>query len=87
MTRLTLKQVRDHFNGKITIMGGIPSVCLLKESMSDAEFDAFLDTFFSELGAGDHLILGISDTTPPQAEFDRLLKIARRIEKFGSVGL
>ena len=83
MTKLTFKQVRDRFGGKITIMGGIPSVCLLRNSMSDHEFEAYLDRFFSELGAGDHLILGISDTTPPGAEFERIKKIGERVRAFG----
>ena len=86
MTRLTLEEVRRRFAGRITIMGGIPSVCLLADSMSDRQFEEFLDRFFGSLGAGDHLILGISDTTPPAAELDRLEEIARRIEAFGPVG-
>jgi hypothetical protein len=85
MTKLSLAEVRRAFAGRITIMGGIPSVALIKESMDDRRFGAFLDGFFAELDGGDHLILGVSDTTPPGAEFDRLLQIARRIEEFGPV--
>jgi len=75
MTRLTLKQVHDAFAGRITIMGGVPSVSLLPSSMPDREFDGFLDRFFADLDRGDHLILGISDTTPPGADFSRIEKI------------
>ena len=85
MTKLTLQQVRDCFAGRITIMGGIPSVALLPSSMPDAQFERFLDGFFEQLGAGDHLILGISDTTPPAADFARLLEIAERVEAFGPI--
>lgn len=85
MTRLTIGQVREAFGGRITIMGGIPSVALVKDSMSDAQFERFLDEFFVQIGRGDHLILGISDTTPPGAEFDRLLAIAKRTDEFGPV--
>ena len=85
MTKLTFKEVREHFAGRITIMGGIPSITLLRDSMSDRDFDAYLDSFFSELGAGDHLILGISDTTPPAAELDRIRKIGECVEDFGAV--
>ena len=87
MTKLTFKQVRDVFQGKITIMGGIPSVALLKSSMSERAFEEFLDEFFGMIGQGDHLILGISDTTPPAAEFDRLLKIRDRIADFSKKGV
>jgi len=86
MTKLTFKEVRDHFAGRITIMGGIPSICLLKESMSDRAFEAYLDTFFADLGAGDYLILGISDTTPPAADFERIKRIGERVREFGPVG-
>ncbi len=85
MTSLTIGQVREVFDGRITIMGGIPSVTLVKDSMTDVQFAAYLDEFFSQIGRGDHLILGVSDTTPPAAEFDRLLAVARRIEEFGPV--
>jgi len=85
MTRLTFKQVRDAFGGRITIMGGIPSVALLADSMPERDFDRFLGRFFEEIGRGDHLILGISDTTPPAADFRRLLNIARRVAAFGPV--
>ncbi len=83
MTNLSFKEVRDHFDGKITIMGGIPSITLVEDLMTDAQFQAFLDSFFEDIGSGRHLILGISDTTPPAAKFDRLLEIARRIKDFG----
>lgn len=82
MTKLNIKQVRDIFEGKITIMGGIPSVALLKSSMSDKKFEQYLDELLEMIARGDHLILGISDTTPPAAEFGRLLKIKERIEAF-----
>lgn len=82
MTKLNIKQVRYIFEERITILGGIPSVALLKLSMSDEKFEQFLDEFFEMIGQGDHLILGISDTTPPAAEFGRLLTIKERIDNF-----
>jgi len=82
MTRLTLKEVRDAFAGRITIMGGIPSVALLSESIGAREFDGFVDKFFSDLGSGDRLILGISDTTPPGADFARIVRIGEMARTF-----
>ena len=78
MTKLTVKEVRDFFAGKIIIMGGIPSVALLPSVMPDKEFDAFLDAFFEGLGDGSKQILGISDTTPPAADWNRLVRIGER---------
>ena len=85
MTSLTLKETRDVFAGRVSVMGGIPSVALLEQSMSDVEFDKFLDRFFAELGRGDHLMLGVSDTTPPAADFHRLLRVGERVKAFGPV--
>ena len=85
MTKLTFAEVRDAFAGRVTIMGGIPSVALLEVSMSDVDFQTFLDAFFDGLTRGDHLILGISDTTPPAADFDRILEIGKRVDAFGPV--
>ncbi|HOX05621.1 MAG TPA: uroporphyrinogen decarboxylase family protein [Planctomycetota bacterium] len=85
MTSLGFREVREAFAGRITIMGGIPSVTLLPDSMNDRDFSAYLDGFLEAAGAGDRLILGISDTTPPGADFGRLLEIARRAEAFGPV--
>jgi hypothetical protein len=86
MTRLTIGQIREAFSNRITIMGGIPSVCLVRDSMNDAGFKEYLDDFFAQLGRGDRLILGVSDTTPPAADFGRLRTIAQRVEQFGPVG-
>lgn len=83
MTKLTLAQHRQAFAGRINIMGGFPSVALVKDSMDDQQFGKYLDDFFEQIGRGDHLILGISDTTPPAAEFDRLLKLRDRCQAFG----
>ena len=66
-------------------MGGIPSVALLKDSMNDQQFETFLDELFEQVGCGECLISGISDTTPPRAEFNRLLQIQDRVESFGRV--
>lgn len=85
MTNLSYREVKEFFSGRITIMGGIPSIALLPPSMSRNRYEEFLDEFFESLGRGDHVILGVSDTTPPQAEFDRILRVKERIERFGRV--
>lgn len=85
MTSLTLGEVRAAFAGKITIWGGIPSVSVLEDSLSDAEFAAYLDDLFVQMGSGDHLILSIADTAPPAMKFSRLERIARLAREFGPV--
>jgi hypothetical protein len=85
MTRLSLRETRRHFAGRITIMGGFPSIALLPHTVPDSEYEEFVDRFFQDLDGGDHLILGISDSTPPQAELERLQSIKKAIDRFGPV--
>jgi hypothetical protein len=84
-TSLTLKDTRKVFGGKITIWGGLPFNIMLENSMSDYEFEEFLDMTLASIGRGDHIILSIADTTPPGASFDRILRIAERVKQFGPV--
>ena len=85
MTQCTLAEIRKGMGPKTTVWGGIPSVTLLDDSMDDATFEAYLDDLFGSLGAGDHLILGVADNVPPDANFARLEYIKERIKEFGPV--
>ncbi|MCL1855256.1 MAG: hypothetical protein FWF86_05930 [Clostridia bacterium] len=77
MTRLGFEEYYQRFRDKITIWGGIPSIVMLEESMSDRDFWRFTDAMFAHIGDGRRLILSIADTLPPAAKFDRLEHIAR----------
>ena len=85
MTKCTLAEIRAAFGPDVTVWGGIPSVALLDDAMDDATFEAYLDELFDSLGAGDHLILGVADNVPPDANLDRLERIKARVEAFGPV--
>jgi len=85
MTKVTISDVKKAFKGKVTIFGGIPSVALLEESMSDEEFERFLKNLFKEIAPGDRFILGVSDTTPPDAKFERLFRITEMVQQWGQL--
>jgi len=85
MTKVTISEVKKAFKGKVTIFGGIPSVALLEESMSDEEFERFMKNLFKEIAPGDRFILGVSDTTPPDAKFERLLRITETVQQWGQL--
>jgi hypothetical protein len=85
MTKVTIASVRRAFKGKVTIFGGIPSVALLEESMSDEEFEVFMRDLFCDIAPGDRFILGVSDTTPPGARFERLLRVTEMVETWGKL--
>ena len=76
MTKVTLREYREFFGKRVTIWGGIPSVILLKSSYSDGEFKDFVQSIIDQSQPYDNLILSIADTTPPDAEFDRIQYLA-----------
>jgi hypothetical protein len=85
MTKVTIGEVKRAFRGKVTIFGGVPSVALLEESLSEEAFEQFMKNLFAEIAPGDRFILGISDTTPPNAKFERLLRITEMVRREGKL--
>ena len=85
MTKLSLKTIRSVLKDKITIWGGVPSVCFLENSMSDYEFDKYLDEVLESIDDGTRFIVSIADTTPPGAKFQRIKKLIAATKRFGPV--
>lgn len=83
MTSLTLREVRDFFKGRITVWGGLPSVCVLEDSMDEGAFRSYIDNTLEQIGGGDRLILALADTTPPAAKFERIEHIISVCRDFG----
>ncbi len=76
MTKVSLREYREFFGDRTTIWGGIPSNITIRSCCSDAEFRAFVQAALRDCRPYDHLILSVADTTPPDADFDRLLYLA-----------
>ena len=86
MTRCTLAEIRAGMGPNTTVWGGIPSVVLLDDFLSEDDFEQYMDQLFSSIGCGDRLILGVSDNVPPNANMDRLASIKQTdVEAFGPV--
>ena len=85
MTKTTLAEMLAGLRPHVTVFGGIPSVALLDSAMSDQVFEQYLDDLFASIGAGDHLILGVADNVPPDANLARLEIIKQRIRAFGPI--
>ncbi|MEW5976954.1 MAG: hypothetical protein AB1898_14215 [Acidobacteriota bacterium] len=85
MTSCTLAEVRAGMGPQTTVWGGIPSVALLDSAMDEAMFEAYMDQLFNELGGADHLILGVSDNVPPDANLSRLRRIQQWLTAYGPV--
>ena len=89
MTKIRIEEYYDHWcrPGHLTIHGGIPEMLLLEESTTREDLEMFMDNLFKTISPGTRFIASIGDTTPPDADFDRLMYIGERIEKDGSLPL
>jgi len=80
MTKVDIAEYYAMWRDRLTIMGGIPECVMLEETASEAEFEAFLDHLFESVAPGDRLILGVADSVPPNAVFERLVRLGERVE-------
>jgi 5-methyltetrahydrofolate--homocysteine methyltransferase len=87
MTKVRIEEYYARWSDRMTIMGGIPECLLLEETASEEELDAYLDNLFRSVAPGNRLVLGIADSTPPNAVFDRLIRIGDRIAEEGRLPL
>ncbi len=89
---MTKVKIEDYYEqwcrpGHLTIHGGIPELLLLEKSSTREDLKDFMDNLFKTIAPGTRFIASIGDTTPPDADFDRLLYIGERIEKEGALPL
>lgn len=87
MTKVDIAEYYSRWRDRLTIMGGIPECVMLEETASEEEFEAFLDHLFESVAPGDRLILGVADSVPPNAVFERLVRLGERIEDEGRLPL
>ena len=61
------------------IRSHVPSIATLENSVSDYEFDSFIDELLGQIqdDGARNIILAIADTTPPDAKFERVERIAK----------
>jgi len=85
MTKTTLKEARAAFGDRVTVWGGVPSVAFLENSMSESDFDRYLDMTMESVGDGKRMIIAIADSTPPAAKFERVEKLIKKTREFGPV--
>ena len=87
MTKLKIGEYYQRWCDRITIFGGIPSNFLLPSSSTDRQMDDYLDTLFKDIAPGKRFILGITDITPPDADFERLVRIGDFVQRKGRLPL
>lgn len=89
MTKIKLEEYYERWcrPGHLTIHGGIPEMLLLEESTTWDDLKDYMDNFFKVVAPGSRFVASIGDTTPPNADFDRLDYIGERMEKEGALPL
>jgi len=80
MTKLSLADYRRDFGTRPAIWGGLCSVSVLPESMSDEQFEAHVDDAIAAVGDGRGIVFSIADTTPPGASLERIRRIGEKLE-------
>jgi len=86
MTKVTFAEYYRRWSPRLTLFGGIPSTVVLPET-SDADFEAYMDTFLRAVAPGNRIVAGVADEVPPKAIFARLQRIGERIEREGALPL
>ena len=87
MMRVKIEDYYRQWSDKITIFGGIPQSLLSAETASEEDFQNYLDHFVKAVAPGRRIIVGVADTTPPNAVFDRLRRLGDRVAKEGRLPL
>ena len=87
MTKVRIDEYYRRWADKLTIFGGIPSILLLQESISEESFEEYLDHLFKAVAPGRRMILGVADSVPPAAVYERIVRIGERVEKEGRLPL
>ncbi|MGE5257484.1 MAG: cobalamin-dependent protein [Hyphomicrobiales bacterium] len=87
MTKVTIQEYYRRWSDRITIFGGVPSNLLLPQLTPDDQFKGFMDELFAGIDNGARFILGIADTTPPDADFERLVRIGDMVREKGRLPL
>lgn len=79
MTRCSLDQILEAFEGRITLWGGIPSILLIPDVCSQRDFRDFVDGLIARHGLRPRFILGVSDMVTADADWERLRYITEKI--------
>lgn len=87
MTKVPIGEYYRRWAGRMTIFGGIPSVMLLEDSATERDFEGYLDLLIRSIVPGNRFIIGVADTVPPGAKFERLRRIGQFVEKQGRLPL
>ena len=79
MADISLETALDILDGKATLQGGIPSVLVCPDIISQRDFENYIESTILKQKGRAGFILGMSDNVPPDADFTRIEMIAELI--------
>lgn len=82
MNDLTIKEAREILDGKVSIMGGIPSVIMIPRNMNDEDFREYVLKTLDDIQPGNGFVLGMADNVPANADFERVYMISRIVDEY-----
>ena len=84
-TRISVHEAFQAWDREMLVWGGIPSL-LFSPQTPDSEFDSCVLSLLESIEPGDPFVLGIGDTIPIEADFDRLLRFSQLYRAYCSFG-
>lgn len=82
MVSCTLQEARSKWGNRMIIFGGLPSV-ILEESVSDEQFEAYMDELFRTIAPGDAFILGVADNATRTSMISRIRRVTELVQERG----
>ena len=79
MADITLEAALDALDGKVALQGGIPSVMVCPDVISQRDFENYIESAILKQKGRLGFILGMSDNVPPDADFSRVEMISKMI--------
>jgi hypothetical protein len=89
MIKVSLETYYDKWcrRNEICIFGGIPQNLLSPTTATEKELFDYMEYFFKAIAPGPKFIVGVADTTPPDADFNRLKIIGELVREKGRLPL
>jgi len=83
MSTLTIPEALDRVGDNVVIQGGIPSVLLCEQGGSRKDLENYVRDLLSRVPHGYRFVMGMSDNTPPDADFERVKMTAEIVADGG----
>jgi uroporphyrinogen decarboxylase-like protein len=84
MTSVRIEEFLEAFEGRTTVMGGIPAILLCRDSSTADDCDRYISDLVERHGRRTRLILGVSDMVTADADWDRLRRVTAKVTGYGS---